>query len=270
MKRWKSNNYAIEKFIAKNNGYIQFFFLMATLMLGVIVNISGWQEQETIIIEMLGLLSVELIILNINRNIPQVILKWLNVRNDKNHTVVVTDLEEGYNKFPSLLSQVEGDLFISGITCNGIWNYTSTIEEILKRENKIKILISSDQALESNVRIYYGLNSKKEIEQYIDNVQSKTRITLDNLKTNEIIKENYNKYFEIRRTDIPFTIACVGINIWSSNSQKQQLKVTTYVSNRQTEQCPNVFLNSVEHKNLYNFYVKILKELWENAEPVSI
>lgn len=268
--KWEENKKNIENIIENYNGYIQIVFLILTLFLGIIINKLDIQDEQIIILELTVLLSIEIIILNIKDSISQDKLNRILSHNDKSHNMVLIDIDEGYTQFPFLLQQANSDLFISGMTCNGIWNYTSTIEELLRSGSHIRILISSEKAIEDNVRIYYQLDSEPEISDYIDDAHSKINITLKALRNNKLIKNSYDKTFEVRRTNIPFTTAYVGINIYGSNGINKQLKVTQYVSGNETEKCPNMLLDSNENNFLYEYYIKTLKKIWDTAEPIDI
>lgn len=274
----------VEKIVEKYNGYIQAVFLILTLILGIVINKLEYCEVQLIIIDLTVLISLDMIVLNIKNSILQNKLESLvnyNKKQNKNlkcllkynkqmcNTVLI-NIGEGYNEFPLLLQSVNNDLFISGMACNGVWNHTSKIEELLKNGYYIRILISSEKAIENNVRIYYGLSSDKEMKDYFDDLHAKICITLNALKTNQIIKSNYNKNFEVRRTDIPFTTAYVGINIYGNSDSKKQLKITQYVPGHEKDCQPNIILDSNNNNDLYEYHVETLKKIWDNATPVSI
>lgn len=263
---------SIESFIERNNGYIQIVFLVMTLLAGIVSNQLNWQNEQTIIIEIAILLSFEIIVLNIKDSISQDKLNRLIYNNDKVHGVVMAETEEGYNKFPTMLSIATKDFFVSGIACNGVWSHTSKIERLLENGSHVRVLITTESALENNLRLYYGIkNQEDDISAYIEDARKKIGITLNTLKTNEIIKKYYCEgKFELRRTNIPFATAYVGINILSGNSINKELKVTHYVAGKSTAQCPNMIFNPLDNSYWYGYYIESLSKIWEEAESVRI
>ncbi len=76
--------------------------------------------------------------------------------------------------------------------------------------------------------------------------------------------------FEIRTTNIPFTMACVGTNIFSNNTYNTQIKISQYIPGREMNKCPNMFVNPNNNNDLYNYYLDTLKELWNNAGTLNV
>lgn len=259
----------IGSFLKKYCGYFQIFFLISILVTGVLFSKFEIQEEQTIIIELLILLSLELLIYSVgNDTFQDDIYNLCNAKFDVRNMVHI-EREEGYDRFPLLLSQAQDDLFVSGITCSGIWIYIGKLVELLKQGCHIRLLVSDQDAIESNIFISSGnaiYNVGKDVAK--QEVSANMQASLYNLQTNTTIREAYNKnQFEIRRTKVPFTMSCVGINLFSKDENKKQLKVTHNVTYHEMRQCPSMMLNPVDNVNLYNFYVETLEQLWKEAEP---
>lgn len=265
----KKKRRIIGNFIRKYNGYLQIFLLIIILTIGIIFSKLNIQDRETIIIEILLLLSLEILIYIIsNDTFQDNLFDLFNMRFDRGNIVHI-EQEEGYDRFTSLLSQAQDDLFISGITCSGIWIYNNRLVELLNQGCHIRLLVSDEGAIESNIFICSG----NEIDRVgkdvaIKEVTNKMKISLNSLKTNVTIKEACNKdIFEIRRTKVPFTMSCVGINLSSKENNKKQLKITHNVTYHEMRQCPSMLLNPIDNDDLYRFYLETLEKLWEEATP---
>ena len=255
----KQKKITVKYFIKKYNSYLQMICLLFTLIIGVILNILDVLEKQEIIIDLLCLVSVEIIIGNLYQCIEY------DLKN-----MIAIEMEEGYIKFDKLLSEVKTDLFISGITCNSIWKYTEEIEEILKKNLKIRILTSSEDAIDDNIRIICDNISNDASEINKDEARRKLTATLDIVYTNVIIQEAYNDgRFQIRKTDVPFTLSFIGINLFG-NKNKKILKITQNVAYHEIRKCPSMILHYSDNKKLFKYYFRSLEKLWEKAVPHEV
>ena len=61
----KQKRITIEYFVKKYNGHVQLVCFLLTLIFGIILNLFDVQEKQSIIIELLCLLSTEIIVGNL-------------------------------------------------------------------------------------------------------------------------------------------------------------------------------------------------------------
>lgn len=256
----------ISKFIEKHNAHIQLLLLISLLVFGVLFPVIKI-DMQTVIYSLILIVGTEILLLLIrNETLQDKINCYLcNDSNDEN--LVSISVDEDSQIFPHMLSQVEHDLFISGITCNNIWAHISKIKEILHKGYKIRILISAEGALQSNTLIFKG----NDLKDYINNMKSKIELLLNTIVADEQLKNFFdNKILEIKTTQIPFTVVYVATNIYGDNVQKQQIKVTQYIPKHERAECPNIIIDSVHNNKLFNYYVNSIKDLWKISAPLNI
>lgn len=262
----------INNLIEKYNSHIQILLFVAMLIIGLVFPIFNIISRDSVIISLLVLVSFEILFLICqNDQFQDKIYKLLFAKLKKSNIVYI-DTNDGYEKFSSLLLQANKDLFISGITCNSIWRYIADIKKLLEGNTHIRILISSEYSIESNVLICTGvdfdINTK---EALMKNVYSKLNCFSEYILTDTFLKEKFlSNMFEIRTTNIPFTIACVGTNIFNNDTKNTQLKISQYIPGREMNKCPNMFINPSGNNELYNYYLNVLKDLWDNANSLDI
>lgn len=261
----------IGNFIEKYNTFIQIILFIAILIVGIILPLFNIIDKNSLIISLLSLISFEMLFLIFHNNQFQDKIYSLFFNKLKKSNIVCIDANDGYEKFSLLLSQANKDLFISGITCNSIWRYVADIKKLLENNTHIRILISSEKSIESNVLICTGVDfDVKTKEALMKNVYSKLNCFSEYILTDAFLKEKFlTNMFEIRTTNIPFTIACVGTNIFNNNNNTQ-LKISQYIPGREMNKCPNMFINPNSNNELYNYYLNVLKELWDKACPLDI
>ena len=262
----------IGNFIEKYNTFIQIFLFIAILIIGMILPIFNIVDKNTIIISLLSLISIEILFLIFHNNQFQDNVYRLLFNKFKKSNIVYIDTNDGYEKCSSLLLQANKDLFISGITCNSIWRYIADIKKLLDSNSHIRILISSENSIESNVLICTGIDFEISTkESLMKNVYSKLNCFSEYILSDPFLKEKFlSNMFEIRTTNIPFTIACVGTNIFSNSNKNTQLKISQYIPGREMNECPNMFINPNNNNELYNYYLNALKDLWNHAKSLDI
>lgn len=264
-----------EDFIEKYNGYIQLLFLFTTFILGVILQKLNFQDEIVIAIEMLLIISGENIVINIKDSISQDKLNRLLLKIDKANGMLLTKEDRGYTDFPHIIGRATGDIYISGIASNGIWSaYIKEIEDALKRGCKMRLLISSEDCIENNARMYYGLNkgcSQRALNNYVTDVKTKINLTINTVKTNDILKHYLcNNKLEIRTLSVPFTTAFVGGNIFMENMEDREVKVTFYQYGcKDTKECPGFLLNNHEDRYWFPYFANQIKAQWKDATPID-
>ena len=255
---------AMEHIVKKYNGYVQLVCFLLTLIFGVILNLLDVQEKQSIIIELLCVISVEIIVGNL----------YQCVKYDQKNMVNI-EIEKGYDKFSELLSDENAkrisDLFISGVTCSSVWPHIEKIKKLLKEKRTVRILISSDDAIDANVAICCENDSEKKRQRNKEDILNKINTLRIILMNNDetILKAYKEDRFQIRRTDVPFTLSYVGINLFDNNHNKK-IQVLQNVAYQETRMCPTMFLNVSDNEDLFNYYFESLNKLWENAIPYEI
>lgn len=249
----------ISKFIEKHIAHIQLIFLVLLLIVGMLFPVIKIDIQ-TIILNLILIVGIEILLLLIRYETLQNKINYYlsNDSNDKN--LIPISVDEDPQIFPHLLSQVENDLFISGITCNSIWAYTSQIKEILHNGYEIKILITSDDGIQGNTLIYKG----NDLNESINNTKSKIELLRNNIMSDEQLKDCfYNNKLIIKTTKIPFTVAYVATNIYGDDIQKQRIKVTQYIPKHERSKCPNIVIDPINNNKLFSYYANSIKDMWD-------
>lgn len=264
----------IGKWIEKYSGITQIVFLLFILIIGVLYPILDIKDSQTIIIDLLVLTLFEILFLIIgNEKIKNKLHSMCSSDQiKKSNMVSINTTMDGYEKFSELLSCVHSDLFISGITCSGICRFNLDIADLLDDECNVNVLISSEDALKSNALIntdeyYEGKMDENMFEDVQLKYSSFLKTTIAYPRLKEALK---NGKLKIRTTNVPFTIACVGVNIFGEKKGEKKLKITQYIVGHETNNCPNMIINSVDNADLYDYYVGTLKKLWYNADPLKM
>lgn len=261
----KLTNY-ISTFIEKHTAYIQLIFLILLFVVGILFPIIGI-DMQSVIFNLILIVGIEILLMLIRNDALQNKINSYLCDYSINENLVSISADEDSQIFPQMLSQVENDLFISGITCNSIWAYTSQIKEILHKGYEIKILITSDDGIQSNTLIYKG----NDLDDSLKNTKNKIELLWNNIMSDKQLKHYFqNNKLKIRTTKIPFTVAYVATNIYGNNIQNQQIKVTQYIPKRERGECPNVVIDPINNNKLFNYYVNCIKDLWEISEPLLV
>lgn len=265
----------MEDIIEKWNGYIQGIILLIALYVGLYKGAFKSNEPITILLQIVTLLFIELFLLGVKDSIGQRKLNEMNF-NMTTLTQFAPFDPRLLEDFQGLLQEAHEDLFISGITCTNVLEiYESDIENLLGRGIKVRLLISTEEALEYNAGLYFGLygEDKEKTAEFISEAQGKMATTLRNLAK----YENLNRYFcegklEIRRSDSPFSIGLVGVNCFSSKSKINKIiKITHYIYGcNNTPSCPRTLVSSFSNDHWYKYYNDFIKKQWDTAKPYAI
>lgn len=260
----------ISNYIEKHNTHIQVILFIALLIAGIVFPLFNVIEKDNIIISLLALISFEILFLFFHNDQFQDKIYSLFFNKLEKNNMVLVDIDKGYRVFLDLLAQVDEDLFISGITCSSLMSYISDFEEILKKGCNINILLSTIEGLKSNTLVSEG-KCFDEDDMILASVSSQRNILLKKFMTVEIIKTAIiNEKLTIKETNIPFTVAYVGIDIFDNSVKQKKLKITQYIPGCKVSDCPCILINSHENSKLYGFYDEYLKKSWENADSISI
>lgn len=259
----------IGSYIEKYNTHIQIILFISLLIVGILFPIFSDIDKDNIVISLLALISFEILFLIFHSDQFQDKIYSLFFDKFNKPNMVLIDIDEGYKVFSDLLTQVDEDLFISGVTCSSIISYISDFEKILKKGCNINILISTKEGLKSNTLVSEGKCFDKN-DEIMESVNSQRDILLKKFVTVEIIKTAIiNKKLTIKTTNVPFTVAYVGIDVFSNSVKQKQLKVTQYIPECDISNCPCILINSLDNNKLYNFYEEYLKKAWGNADIIS-
>lgn len=255
----------ISKFIEKYTAHIQLLFLILLLVFGILFPAIE-MDMQTVIYSLILIVGMEILLMLIRTETLQNKIN-IHLCNDvKDENLVIISVDEDSHIFSQMLSQVENDLFISGITCNGIWAYTSQIKEVLHNGYEIKILITSDDETQSNTLIYKG----NDLDDSVKNTRNKIELLWNNIISDSQLKYYFqNNKLKIKTTKIPFTVAYVATNIYSNKIQKQQIKVTQYIPKHERGECPHIVIDPINNNKLFNYYVNAIKDLWEASESLK-
>lgn len=258
-----------EHFIENYNTQLQALIILTLICVGYWGAYLKRAEREELIILLLSIMLAEILVLTVKDSISQNKLnKLLVITNSLNQLVPVSP--ERLDNFDKLISHAEHDLFISGIACNNVWLYMNRIIELLNQGCHIKLLISGEEAISANAKLFFGLDgdAKSELlKTAIGDVATKIDVTLNYLKLNSNLQRYFcQNMFEIRRSSQLFTEAYVGVDLESERPDKI-LKVTHYTYGcENTQSCPHFIITLPENEHWYNHYTQIIKEQWKNAE----
>ena len=264
----------LETIIESYNGYLQAIAILYILYVTYYGAYLGKSDTLELIIQLLTIIVYEIMILSIKDSIAQSKLNDLLVISNSINQLVPSCPQPG-EAFDDFIRATREELFISGISCNNIWFYMNRIVELLDRGCTIRLLISDEDTIDENARFYFGCkNEEKDSENAavaVRDVKSKIDITLNYLKLNDAIHKYYcNKQFEIRRTNQPFTMSFIGIDLNSMTSNRK-LKVTQYTYGcGNTFACPSFLLVLPEHRHWFNYYHDIIKEQWRKSIPYEL
>lgn len=254
----------VGKFIEKHTAHIQLIFLILLLIVGILFPVIKIDTQ-TVIFNLILIVGIEILLLLIRYETLQNRINSFLYSESKYENLTLINIDEDSQIFPQMLSQVENDLFISGITCNGIWAYTSQIKEILHKGYEIKILITSDDGIQSNTLIYKG----NDFNDSVKNTRNKMKLLWNNIMSDEQLKDYFqNDKLKVKTSKIPFTVAYVATNIYGNDIQKQQIKVTQYIPKHERGECPNIVIDPINNNKLFSYYVNSIKDLWAISEPL--
>lgn len=261
----KITNY-ISAYIEKHIALIQLLFLILILVVGILFPVLKIDIQ-TVIFNLILIVGIEILLLLIRYD--SLMYTFNTCLNDKsiNENSVSISVDEDSYLFPKMLSQVEHDLFISGITCNSVWAYTSELKEILNKGYKIRILISSESAFQSNTLIYKG----NDFRDSVNNTKNKIKLLANNIIADEQLRNFFdNKSLEIKTSKIPFTVGFIATNIYDNNIKNKQIKITHYIPKHERAKCPYIVIDSVTNNTLFIYYLNSIKDLWDTSDPLII
>lgn len=267
---------AIENMIEKYNAYMQGFLLLLALYTGIYKGIFHKNEQLDILIDIISILLTEIFILNIKDSIENRKLNEMKFSINTLTQLVPFDPNLLEN-FRRLINNSTTDLLISGVTCtNVLENYYSDLKSLLDKGVHIRLLISSDEAITDNAKLYfglYGINNVSTIDRFTEEVKNKIETTL---RVFEKYPELTNYYcegkLEIKRTSCPFFVGFIGVDIYNSDEGTMKIiKVTHYMHGcKNTPECPREIFSSFNNDHWYKFYITYIKTQWQQATPFTL
>lgn len=147
---WK---FEIERIIETKNAIIQLVFF--TLLLAI-SGLSIWeiQKKETIIIELLSIISMEIVVLNIKDSIVHRKLNGLNVKIDEENGQILRVSDFDLNDF---FKKTKTEFFISGIALNYFFTkFNKEIIELLQNKKTLYVIIEDPDIIPECTKLYHG------------------------------------------------------------------------------------------------------------------
>ena len=258
--------------LERYNGFIQaFLFLFVLLYDGIYKGVLNNAEETSLLIDIVGVLLIEVFILNIKDSIAQRKLNELKVSTSTLTQLVPFD-PHLMDDFPALVKMATQNVFISGIICTNVLEfYESIIEELLDQGLNVRLLISSEKCIDYNAKQYFGFyESNRNSDEQIKEAKSKLNTTLRSLQKYDKLKYYYSqKRFEIRCSDSLISVGFVGIDNFSKRAElNRAIKVTHYIFGcTNTPNCPRELISSLSNKHWFDYYNDFIKEQWRNATP---
>ena len=263
MKKNRNNN-RIRNFVTKNEVIIHLGVFLLALMIGIVSNALGIQEQMDILIELILLLIGDF-----------AVCKIINSKNGKenNSEKEITVLDFNGNTLKELYNSITKDLFISGITLSGfIGNKSPELERLVKAGKKVRVLVSAPDALGINTLNYFGVpKSQDKMEENLSHARSCLSATITKLLTSRVLCLALESgLLEFRIIAAPLTTSCLGFDFFDGAEADGTLVTSIYQYGcRDFEKEPNWIVSADTEPDKYNNILNSSKNLWNDARAVT-
>lgn len=269
---WK---HKIEDIIESKNGWIQVCFFIAVLILSGVLAL-GIQSSTAVAIELLTLISFELLNLNIKDSIIHRKLNRMGVRIDM-YTGGLFKVGD-FNILP-FFEKTQSHLFISGITLNFFFQkFQSEIVNLLENGKKLYVIIVSPELISESAKLYYGVHSDKVAKFNEGEVYDKQLMTLNAIKNPQTLYKYFeNGQLRLRIAKNVFSTSFVAYDIFD-NSVIDKVKRKSYKEIKAsfyqyectiTRDEPNIIVDSKNNENWYDFFAKTMTEQWKDSEIID-
>ena len=254
----------IEDIIESKNGLIQVVVLFISLVLGVAYKLEFVQELA-IIIDLLGVVIVEMIIANVKDSILHRKLNRLGTR---------IEIEEGklfrvsdFDLTP-MFSKAKKDFFVSGLALNGfVYTYKEQLLGLLRDGKKVRILIMEPEKICDAALLYHGRND----ETAVDDIITKQKETLNYIRNDDELKDYLkNGQLKFGLQNIVFSTSFIAYDVFDDKVVKKEVKASFYqykCTNPESE--PNILINSEDSNDWYKFFVKTIREHWKDSRKIN-
>lgn len=154
---WK---HKIEDIIEQKNGIIQIcFFAILLVCSGIFV--LGWESSNAITIQLLSLISVELLNLNIKDSISHRKLNKMGNRLEMEAGALIRVSDFELHPF---FEHTQDHLFISGIALSYFFqNFQKEIIQLMENGKKLFIIIVANDLLDDCTNLYYGISASDDL-----------------------------------------------------------------------------------------------------------
>lgn len=269
---WK---HKIEDVIENKNGLIQICFFAALLLLSGILAF-GIQSSISIALELLILISMELLNLNIKDSIVHRKLNRMGVRIDM-YTGGLFKVGD-FDILP-FFEKTQDHLFISGITLNFFFQkFQSEIIKLMENGKKLYVIIVSPELISESAKLYYGVKKDKVAKFNEGEVYDKQLMTLNCIKNPQTLYKYFeNGQIQLRIAKNIFSTSFVAYDVFD-NSIIEKVKRKDYKEIKAsfyqyectiTRDEPNIIVDSKDNENWYDFFAKTMAEQWKDSEIID-
>lgn len=264
----------IEDFIEKRNGIIQLVILLGFIVVGALYGF-GLQEELPVMIEILGIIVMELLILNVKDSIMHQKMNRIGVRIEMEDGALFRVADFEIDKF---FKNAEKQLFVSGIALNGFFSkFRGKIVEMLSADKEVWVLIADPKTVSENTKLYYGTssNAQNSSAEKVRDILAKQRMTLSSIRSDGVL---YNKFLngklKIKIAQSVFSTSFVAYDLLIRDgikrTQFREIKASFYQYKcTESKDEPNILLNSRHNKDWYDFFKNTAQMQWEDAKHIT-
>ena len=269
---WKEK---AEEIIEQKNGIIQILLFFLLLIFSGLFAL-GIQSTTAIIIELLGIISLEVITINIKDSIVHRKLNRLGVRIEMEDGALFRVSDFDINPF---FSNAHNHVFVSGIALNYfIQTFDNEIVQLLRDGKKLYILIIAPELIEESSKLYYGVEKTEDkASARVSDIIRKQLMTLNHIKNSDELFSHFERGdIELRialnmisTSFVAYDVLFNTLGVHKEGVLYREIKALFY-----QYKCtigrnePNIIVNSKDNKDWYNFFKDTIEAQWNDSMAI--
>lgn len=270
---WKQK---IENFIEQKNGIIQICFFTFLLICSGIFLLGG-ESYHAIILELLTLISAELLNLNIKDSIAHRKLNRMSIRLEMEAGSIIRMGDFDLNRF---FQRTQDHFFVSGIASNFfLQKYENQITQLLDCGKKIYIMLVKQEFIEDCTKLYCGISLSDEL--YKKNkyeIINKQIVSLNCISNPQKIFNYFeNGQLQLRMAKNVLSTSFVAYDVFDNSiiaqikrNEHKEIKASFYqYACPDTTSLPNIVVNSKDNENWYKYFSKTIYQQWKDADVID-